>query len=88
MASLDLRSIDLGTKNVLTFQTKKAAKSFQMPHLCFLMEAANRFWVFYVVARKSQNGDFHIMTKDEFTAVQYTLDNRIEFFSNITMLNG
>jgi hypothetical protein len=35
-----------------------------LPYLCYIKEAANRFWVFYVIARKSQNGDFHIMTRD------------------------
>lgn len=64
MASLDLRSINLGDKNILTFQTKKAAKGHPLPALCYITEAANRFWVFYVIVRKSQNGDFEIMCKD------------------------
>ncbi len=64
MAALDLRSFNLGSNNIRTFPTKKAAKSFSLPHLCYVTQAANRFWVFYVIARKSQNGEFHIMTKD------------------------
>ncbi len=65
MASLDLRSINLGEKNILTFSTKKQAKKFPTPHLCYITEAANRFWVFFVICRTEQDGTFSIMCKDE-----------------------
>lgn len=62
--SLDLRSINLGDKNILTFETKKSANDFPKPYLCYPMQAANRFWVFYVIVRKLPSGEFQIMRKD------------------------
>lgn len=71
MSSLDLRSINLGSMNVLTFETKKLAKRFPLPYLCYIKEAANRFWLFYVIARKLPDGSFSIMAKDgSFIAVE------------------
>lgn len=64
MASLDLRSVNLADKNILTFATKKEAKRHPLPYLCHITEAANRFWVFYVIVRKLQSGEFQIMRKD------------------------
>jgi len=64
MACLDMRGINLGDKNILTFQTKAAAKKHPLPHLCYVTEAANRFWVFWVIVRKLQNGEFQVMRKD------------------------
>lgn len=64
MGSLDLRSFNLGDKNILTFSSKKEAKTFPLPHLCYVTEAANRFWRFYVIVRKRQTGEFEIMLKD------------------------
>jgi hypothetical protein len=64
MAALDLRSINLADKNILTFTTLKQAKKHPLPHLCYITQAANRFWLFYVIVRKSQNGDFFILRKD------------------------
>lgn len=63
MSDLDLRSVNLGYKNILTFETKREAKKFSAPHLAFVMPAANRFWSFWVIVRQSQNGDFAILTK-------------------------
>lgn len=63
MNHLDLRSLNLGDKNILVFQTKKDAKNFTFPHLAYLTPAANRFWVFWVVVRQEQNGSFSILTK-------------------------
>ena len=73
MSSLDLRSINLGDKNILTFTTKKQAKKFSLPYLCYITEAANRFWTFYVIVRKSQDGEFSILTKD---GTFLTIENR------------
>lgn len=65
MASLDLRSINLADKNILTFATKKEAKKYgPLPYLCYVTEAANRFWRFYVIVRKLPNGEFQVMRKD------------------------
>lgn len=64
MNSLDLRSINLGDKNILTFEKKKDAKKHPLPHLCYVTEAANRFWVFYVIVRKRTGGEFEVMCKD------------------------
>ncbi len=62
--ALDLRGINLADKNILTFATKKDAKRHRLPYLCYITEAANRFWVFYVIVRKLQSGEFQVMRKD------------------------
>lgn len=64
MASLDLRKFNLGTTNIKTFETKKLAKQYPIPHLAYIKEAANRFWLFYVIVRKSTDGSFSIMLND------------------------
>lgn len=71
MAHLDLRHINLGDKNILTFETKKAAKGFAFPHLSYLTKAANRFWAFWVVVRQTQEGEFGILTQSgEFLPIE------------------
>lgn len=71
MNHLDLRHINLGDKNILTFETKKAASGVTLPHLAYVTKAANRFWSFWVIVRRSQNGEFGVMTKaGEFLAIE------------------
>ena len=71
MSHLDLRSINLGDKNILAFETKKAAQKHPLPHLAYITQAANRFWAFWVIVRQEQNGAFSVLTKSgEFLPVE------------------
>lgn len=71
MNDLDLRNINLSDKNILTFQTKKAAQNAKLPYLAYITPAANRFWSFWVIVRQEQNGVFSILTKSgEFLPIE------------------
>lgn len=71
MNHLDLRSINLGDKNILTFETKKMAQKATLPQLAYITPAANRFWAFWVIVRQEQDGVFSILTKSgEFLPIE------------------
>jgi hypothetical protein len=83
--SLDLRGVSLADNNILTFQTKKQADRFPLPCLCYVTEAANRFWVFWVVVRKLQSGEFSVMRKD---GTFFEVPERQWLGGNVTYLPG
>ncbi len=85
MSHLDLRSVNLGDKNILTFETKKLAKKFNLPHLSYITQAANRFWAFWVIVRQDQDGTFSVLTK---SGDFLTIENRKWVSDGKTYINS